>query len=448
MRKLMFFLTGITLLAGGFVVAMTAANAQVVSPPLSPQAITMLHATEARLRQRLIHRGIDCLVTPNRVECKVAERLHIRILKLEGLYNPSSSSTSSRSSSSVNSCGANTLLCAQDRLPQCNNGQWTCVPRPSSSSSSSSSSSLTGAMDPLTDISTHQGILLLGQTSQIVAGIEVFSTAEPLDVTKVHVSVNALTSSIDSFLIYDESRHLLGRATRALNGTDFTLTLPAGTLVIPRRETHSLYARAQLSEHDRSGVSGQFFTVSSMTVEGNGGWSGDPYVKASTENFLTYQTARSRVKSVTNVGPTTGPLVAGTQRTLMDLRLTGESSDSQATTTIQGLTFSYSANGVMLSNVFLRTPGSDTTASCTVGATTIVCSGITAELGSVRTDRTLQLIGDVTVNGSTNNANLQVSLSNPGSPTSAGDISYSDGTTNFTYSQFDQPIATGTYYQQ
>ncbi len=393
------------------------ANAASPMQPVSTQARAMLLATVSRLEARLHDRGITCPANEQRevIPCAVLNRLRNRVDVLIGATS-SASSSSSRSSAS------------------------------SHTSVSSSSSSLR-ALDPMTDTELQTStVQLLGETTQIAASVEIFISEEPVDVTDVLLDVSGVADAIDSFLVYDDDRRLLGRAT--LQSGQYRLHLAPQTLIVPQKTSRSFYVRAQLAPYDRLKTSGHIFEVNTVTVKGNGVWSSDQYIKPVTDVFPTIETARATFTAMTNTSPVSGFLHDGTSTALIDLLLKGRQTDSAAQLRVTDLTFTVASRDVSLTNLSLTTPGTGVQTSCSQAGTTITCAGLSAALGTVQNERTLELRGDVTVAPGAVNPFLQVILQSSGDPLHAGDITWTDGSTVFEWVPFATPVARGTLLSQ
>lgn len=394
-----------------------------VAPTITDAVKRLLDLTLKRLTDRLSARGIVC---PSGspvgiVGCAVLNRLQIRIDRIEGNTSSSSSSVSSRSSSSVSSR--------------------------SSSSVSSGSSSSQGALDTLSDTTLLSSTTQLeGKTSVIAASAQIFINEEPVDVTDISISVSGDTSGIDDFLVYDDSRHLLGRAT--LQSGQYKLHLTGTAFSIPKAQSRSFYVRADLSSYDRTKTSGQLFSVNEMTVQATGEWSNEQYTKTFNDTFPAIAGARAMFTQIKATGATSDFVHDGTSVPLITLDIKGQMADSAARLAVQTLVFTISSNGVTVTNPVLTVPGTGVQTSCSVSGNSITCSAIPSGLGTINNETTLELRGDVSVSGTTSNPYLQVSLQNPGDPGTTGDITWTDGTTTFTWVPNDAPVARGTLFSQ
>lgn len=321
----------------------------------------------------------------------------------------------------------------------------------SSVSSSSSSSTSTSATFDTRDTELRSQLLLLGEVSPILGAASIFSNDEALDVRTVTIALTNTIPSVQSLLVYDDTGRYIGRAvqTPSISSKHYVLTITPGTYLIPRREQRGIYARADMQSFINGGSSGADTQIASVTIGGTGEWSSHTYsVQSSTNTFPRFLTSRSAIVSVTTPTGTTAPLVPGSQKTIGAFRFTGRTTDSQAKLEMTDLVFTLSTSNVTLTNVRLGADGTTDRVDCTVGASSVTCSSIPASHGSLTdTSRTLTLYGDVTVTGGTS-ASLILSLNEQGSATSDGSITWTDGTTTFTWVPLGSVggVANGTYY--
>ncbi|TSC59781.1 MAG: hypothetical protein Greene041662_352 [Candidatus Peregrinibacteria bacterium Greene0416_62] len=322
--------------------------------------------------------------------------------------------------------------------------------RVSSSAPASSSSSAASIKDPDTDVSLAGRIALLGGISPVLGSAKAFNNAEPLHITTITVTLDSAVTSVDQLLIYDEDAELLGSArldASVSGGRIYTLSVKTKNIIIPQREDYSFYVRSQLKSRDGGGTSAELLKIASIAIEGNGGWSNRTYTQSLTGTFNTHQIARSMITSITNAGAVSEPLLSGTDREIGRFRFMGVRNDGSADLRLSQLTFTLSqVGGVSLSDVQIIVDGSSDRANCTVSSSTITCP-LTASFGSLTSSsRTLTLLADITIPSSAPRASLQISLNETGTPTSAGSVQWTDGTTTFDWVGFEEPVARGTYY--
>lgn len=321
--------------------------------------------------------------------------------------------------------------------------------RSSFSASSMHSSSLSSVVlptDPLTDTEIRSQFLLLGEVGPIIGAGKIFLSEEPFIVEEISINLSPSASSILSLLVYDENRRFLGRATLQ-PGSNYRLEVATNALIIEKSDEHRIYVRAQLSPHNAGGISGQDIAIQNIVVMGSGYWSNYSYTKSSTETFFTFETARSTITSVANVGPASAGLVASSNQIIGAFRFEGRKTDASAVTEITELRFQIEqTGGVTLSNVSIGMPGIPDRHACTVSSGIITCSAISASFGSL-TDAplTMHVFADVSV-PATQNASLRLTINDPGSASSTGAITWTDGSASHTWVGLLQPVVMGTHY--
>jgi hypothetical protein len=330
----------------------------------------------------------------------------------------------------------------------------------SSSSRSSSVSSVSsktgtgtwkGGYDTNADGSIKSQVVALGTEGTIMGAVNLYSNSEPLHVTKLKITLVNSTSTLDSFLVYDELKRYLGRATldtTISGGKTYVLRMPTGTLTLPRRDNYLVYVRADLKEFDQGGSSNQTIQIASFGIEGSGEWSNDAYDQTYADTFPVYVTARARITKVENADPATGNFMTGSNRRLGAFRFIGEG-DSQGMNNLRvtSLSFELSApSGVTVSSVYIKRQDGDTQSSCTVSGTIITCASIPAGIGSVKDNGVIQVYGTVSASNVTN-PTLRLTLNAAGNATTAGDILWTDGEATFNWVPIDSPVASSTMFE-
>lgn len=334
-----------------------------------------------------------------------------------------------------------------------------CLTHQRSSSSSSDrtsegvlSSLSSSVIDPGPDFSQLPALLRLGTVSSILGAAKIFNNAEPFTVDEIDVVFTGNVGSVDQVRLYATANgRYLGGATRdSTTAHTFILSIPGGILSISKREEGSVYARAILSPFDGGGVSGETVAIDYFTIKGRGDWSTRRYTQSSTDTFGTFQTARSTFTAITNAGSADGALIAGPGRTLGAFSFAGGIGDGSADLRLTDLTFvAGTSGGVTLSNVKLGVDGSTERFSCSVVGTSVLCPSLPESIGTVGNgSRVLSLYGDIAVPSASLSAGLQMSLTPAGSATSAGAITWTDGTTSYQWVPFEEAGLRGTYYRQ
>ncbi|MDO8468902.1 MAG: S-layer homology domain-containing protein [Candidatus Peribacter sp.] len=321
----------------------------------------------------------------------------------------------------------------------------------SSSSSSSSSSTSSFVTDPGPDFSQKASFLRLGTVSPVLGAAKIFNNSEPFTVEDITVTFTGAVPSVDQVRLYAtaDGRYLGGASRDSTDPSSFTLHSSSGLVSMARRVETSVYARAITRGFDQGGASGEDIQIDHFFIEGRGDWSTRRYNQTSTDTFLAFETARSTFAVITNVGPAEDALVSGIGRTIGQWRLEGVRGDGRADLKVTDVTFSLGVSGgVILANVTLGADGSTDRANCSVAGSSITCAAIPEGVGTVSGGtRILTLRGDITVPSTSQSAGLQVAISPAGSVNSAGALTWTDGSTSFTWVPFDESQLRGTYYR-
>ena len=325
--------------------------------------------------------------------------------------------------------------------------------RSSTSSVSSASSSWKSGYDASTDTAIRSQVLPLGTANSAILGaVNLFSNNEPLDVTKLRITLVDSSSAVDSFLVYDQTRRLLGRATldSSVSGNkQYLVNLPQGTLTLPQRQNMLIYVRAALKSFDLGGGSNQSIQIASFTIEGNGEFSDSQYSQTYNDTFPTFLTARALITKVENAGATSGNFTTGSNQRLASFRFTGEG-DSQGLTNLRvtSLSLQISApSGVTLSNVYVKKEGDTDQSTCTISSNVITCISLPPEIGTVNNSTVIQVYGSVAADNGGGNNTLMLTLNDAGTASSAGSVTWTDGLATFTWVNGDSPLARGTQFQ-
>ena len=316
----------------------------------------------------------------------------------------------------------------------------------------SSDSSVSYIYDSDPDATRKPNMILLGQDSPALAAVEIFLDGEALDVTKITVIFTAASSitSIEAVKIYDQNGRYLGRANKdaSAGNRHFVLNMKHGSWIVPKSQERHIYVRGIISGYKSGGVSGEDIEVQGISVEGNGVWSNRSYTQGSSDDFPEHETGQSVVGGITNPGSAQELLVAGSNVPIGSFRFEGVTSGGTSDLRVTDIVFTLGlGDGVTVSNVEMSTPSSTERLSCATAGTSVTCSSIPANFGTFKgSPRTLVLYGDVAIPDGAQRPSLQVIISSPGSIGSAGDITWTDGTSTFQWVPYSSPVVRGTYY--
>ena len=303
------------------------------------------------------------------------------------------------------------------------------------------------------DATIRSRFILLGQTSPVLGSISLFSNNEPIMIQKMTVILSAASPSIESLLLYDNNKRYLGRAnldTSDDTGKKYVVSIPTGNLTLPKQQTVILYVRGTVRSANQGGVSGQVVQANSFVLEGNGEWSSEGYTQTFADTFPVFQTSRARITAVQNAGSATDTFVSGPGRQISSFRFMGDGeSEGLAALKLTGLTLQIDGgSSIALSNVSLRREGTNETMNCSSSTTEVTCSSIPAVIGTLQGGQTtLTVFADIFVASGVTNPTLRLTLNQPGTVSTAGAISWTDGSATFSWVPFDAPVARGTQYQ-
>lgn len=369
--------------------------------------------------------------------CKTAtqEKMSARLIRAGKLPRcwPKSSVDTSSSRSSISSSGSRSSLS-------------------SSASTSVSSAASSVSTDANADTLVRSQFLVLGdRNGPALAGFTVFLYEEPMFITTIRINVSVSDTAIDSFLVYDQDKRLIGRATVSESTpTNRTYALKLGNTALPvaQREERSFYVRPVLMSKDLGGVSGLVVRVQNVVIDGNGAWSNRTYTKLSTDTFPTFQTARGAITSVVNAGLAQEFLLSGTDRKLGTFRFTARKGDGNAQVTLSSIAFQIEQTGnVQVANVKIGQDGDSTRFGCTVANSIATCSNVSA-IGVLNDSATFHVYGDVSIPTNTLQAGLRLSINNGGTVTTPGSVTWSDGTNTFSWLPTSSGVvASGTLYK-
>lgn len=328
---------------------------------------------------------------------------------------------------------------------------------PSSSSASSQVSSLSSSSvqfdELIEDTSTDDAVLVLGKVTHILGAAELFANSEPIIVHDFLIDIVAANSSLDAMHVYDHHGKLIGRATvdpSVPGKTRYRLGAKTKDIVLPYRDEYTYYVRGVLRNQESGGSSGGSVQVDSMGIAGVGKWSSRDYEQFTVgETFSESTVARSSITEIRNVGDDRGILIEGTDQEIGAFFFKGVTGHSAARLKITAIDFQIgSVGGTTISNVTMKVDGSNERLDCTVSSSTLTCSGLSDTFGRIDdSSRVLRLYADIDVPDSSQSAGLQLSINDPGTIGSAGDITWTDGVTTFTWVDFPRkPVARGTYY--
>ncbi|HLD07952.1 MAG TPA: hypothetical protein VJB60_02715 [Candidatus Peribacterales bacterium] len=305
---------------------------------------------------------------------------------------------------------------------------------------------------PFPVIQPRSSFLILGETGPVIGSIKLSPELEPVEVRSIEITFQDPVESLQSIEVFDEVGFRLGSATLDLsassNGDVFTLTLsPQNAYFIDEDDEVVIGLRPRLRDDDSGGESGENVRIEGIEVTAIGQWSSrTAEVTESGPDFKQHVTALTEIPEIRSTGQTTGTFSVGSKRPVGSFYFAAKDvSDSDAEPRLTDIVFSVSrSNDVSLANAVFRDPLTATEVSCTTTSTFITCSSIPQDVGNIDNPRELVLYVDVSSTGTLANPFLQIEINQPGGPTTAGDITWTDGETTFTWVPFTQPVVRGT----
>jgi len=331
-------------------------------------------------------------------------------------------------------------------------------PSSSSQSSQSSQSSYSSiAYDPfIHDVTSNDSVLILGKVTHVLGAAEFFPNAEGIIAHKFIIDLVAANSSISVLNVYDHDGALIGRASvdASVSGnTRYSINVKNKDIILERREPYSIYIRAVLKDQDAGGISGGSLQIDQMGIEGVGFWSSNDYqvFTSSTDVFAASTVAQSGITSIRNAGVANDVLFSSNDTEIGAFSFEGVTGHSAAQVKLMSIVFQIEQLGnVTISNVGMKVDGSTERLACSVSGDQLTCSGLPDSFGRLDDGpRTLRLFADVSVPEASQKAALRLTINDPGTISSAGSISWSDGVTTFTWIDMNAtPIARGTYYSR
>ncbi len=352
----------------------------------------------------------------------------------------SSGASSSSRTSSLSSSASSISSSMSSSLPS------------SSSSSSSVTSSSSSRVSYIPSLPVRSRFLVLGTWSEPIASATFRPDLEAVVIRIIQVKLKTKIVSIDRLQVMDRDGVVVGDLyLDPYDHNDLTWKgsfNSSGAYQIPKNDERVLVLRAHIKAGKDGGKTEQLVQVDTFTLSVVGLSSGDTYNSAS-ETFVypKHQTAMGRIMSVQSVLPAQGILPIGQHQLIASFTITG-SGTAESAMRVESLMFQVSkSSSIAISNWELRAVQGDERAPCSVSEGVVDCLALSQEVGSLQGSRTYELLGDVAVDQGAQNPYLQVTLGNPGTVGENGGIRWTDGSGHFTWTELNNPIATGTKWQ-
>lgn len=348
----------------------------------------------------------------------------------------SSMRSSNRSSSSMSTSSSSSSSSTSSRAS-------------SVSSGSSSSATTTG----LPDLPVRSHFLVLGERTEPIAALKVFNELEGVYLRSVRVHLDSDVDSIDTLFLVDEFGTEIGQVPldRLYDSSEQTYraTFSGTAYKIPKGKQIVLAVEARMKPRGSGGGgSDELVVVDSLQIGVEGEDSTSTYTAVSQAVSPGHQTAQARITSVTNALNTTDSFPLGTNQLVGAFTFAGTRVDG-AELKVRSVAFQVSkSSDVTVTNWELGATDTSDRVSCTVSSDVVTCGNIPDSLGTLTSGpRTLRLFGNVSLSQGAVSPFLQVSINQPGTVGTPGDISWTDGSATFTWTELIQPIARSTKFQ-
>jgi len=211
-----------------------------------------------------------------------------------------------------------------------------------------------------------------------------------------------------------------------------------------------------LLQERNNGFAEELISVKWISMNVHAVESNDPYqLIAADPSYPAHQTVQARIESVVNTMSPVVDLGNGEGVLLGEVEVKGEKLDG-AELRLNHITFTITKrNGVTVSNFMLGASDSAKHIQCSLSdGHYISCLNIPADIGMIEHGSALlQLWGDMSVQDSVLNPQLQIDILKPGSisttinPGEIGDVRWSDGTGSYNWTELQNPIMKGSEWR-
>ena len=322
----------------------------------------------------------------------------------------------------------------------------------SSSRTSSSTSSISYETINFPDFPSRSRFLLAGTQSEPVADGALLADRESVIVRGATITLKNVVRSIDAMFLIDDYGREIGRLypeSSDTAGKTWKGTFDPNGYDIESGKTANLGIVVKLKPYQGGAFSQEVLQVDALTLSLYGTRTLTTFSSSlSRPSFPKSHTSFSRITSVENALNEQGALPTGTNKLLAAFGFTAETAP-KATLAIEELVFHVDSSEVTVNNWRLGASDNPARSSCSALGTTVTCSVIPSQVGSVSGGgyRTLQLYADIAAAQDAVHPYVQVSLTAAGSPDSAGDIRFTDGSSHFSWVEQSSPLAHGPMWE-
>ncbi len=304
-------------------------------------------------------------------------------------------------------------------------------------------------LDAESNQTLQSGYSILGVDHPMIAGFSLFLEQEPLDIQTISVRLSGPAQSVESIRLYNESRVFLGTASRRTStefSTLFTLNL-ATSIHLRQNTSMKMYARLVSRSFEHGGMSGEDVLVDQIIIEGNGTWSSEQYTKvAENLRFSTITLTRAIITGIDAKSDATHALSSGNNQLIGRWNIAARRGDARSEPRLRQITWRMTTAGITIANPRLSINDGSPSMPCMLDETSIICNLFNDYpwIGALNDGQAeIFLRADITDLGETS-ASLSISASSGTNRSDGGDISWTDGSTNFSWISIDGGSMTNT----
>lgn len=353
-----------------------------------------------------------------------------------------------------------------DRFRLAESGIYPSSSSQSSSSTSASSASLASSKSASADedgsassassfftLPPVSHFLVVGRTSDALAEAVVRSNGEPAHIAAVQVKFFAEARTVKTFELTTLTGSVIAvLKQRATNDTSdykqiYEVQLnPDQQYLIPADTDVPLVLRAVVRGIDDNGFSDELLEVRSFIITIFGDRSNETKSIVTPTPFPKHQVAFGRLSRIERISPENGALASGTGVVVSAFGFASDVIPEKTLSLTQLILTLQRSGDFSVQNWRIGQQGYSADAPCTSGQdSTITCSNLSDVMGVMKAGAAiLELRADIAVPQSSGIHTLQVSLIEPGSPSSLGSVQWTDQSGNFRWVEGKTPLVWGT----
>ena len=311
--------------------------------------------------------------------------------------------------------------------------------------------------EPVKDyIPVSSSFLMVGQRKPI-ADFQLYARENPVELRIVKVILEREARSLSGVYLHDAAGNEIGKLKIDLydrTNETWIVELEPGEsdFVLPERSGSTFAVEAQIRRIDERGFSEEWVEVKKMFVMV--GEIDDPTVQyqivPSGAHYPAHQTVQASITRIESLLSGEEDLVQGTEQHLASFLFEAEK-DPIADFRIRHLKFrAHKSPGVSVDNWELRSTESIRRYACSTEETDsqiltfVNCLAIPEELGGLQV---IDLYGDVDLSQASPGDTLQINMEEPGSLSESGDVRWTDGSADYQWIEFPEPVAEGRVWR-